>query len=253
MSWLTKTARKLPAVQALQSVAYWLATLPTQISAVRAGENLIAIDNDYGRFFARPFTKTISQTNPTHQIKLQKWIRSSPKGIFIDVGAGVGLFANTALKQGNASRVYAFESNPSSYPLLLKHISANNLNAEPVHAAISKSAGTLEMPPNTVHTKSSSTCGGSGVQVPTIAFDHFAAEHEINPADIGCVRISSYGHEISALEGMQKTLHELPGDTRVIVEIIETGRPAEKTIAFVKWCGYELTDQSGRHHLFTKQ
>jgi hypothetical protein len=48
-------------------------------------------------------------------------------------------------------------------------------------------------------------------------------------------------------------LHGLPTGARVIVEITETGEPAEKTIAFVKWCGYELTDQVGKNHLFVKQ
>jgi FkbM family methyltransferase len=249
---LTQTARSFRAFQLIQSVLYWLVTLPTQISAVWRGDSIITIDNEYGRFFARPFTKTVGQTNPAHQIRLQEWIQNSPEGVCIDIGADAGVFTNSALNHGTSSRVYAFEPNPSSYPLLLKHISANDLNAEPVHAAVSKSSGTLEMPPNTVHTKSSSTCGGSGVQVPTVSLDQFAEENELAPEDIGVIKIKSLGHELSALEGMQKTLHELSAGTRLIVRIDTVGEAKEKTIAFIKWCGFQARQQFGDYYLFTK-
>lgn len=240
------------AITFLSQLYYQTIWLPTQLRAVFAGDNLIRIENELGVFFARPLTSTVSQTSPAYQPTIQRWIKQAPAGIFIDAGAGAGLFTNIALASGSATKAFSFEPNPSEYPLLLKHISANNLNAEAVHAALARNQGSMEMPPNTVHTQSSSACGGSGVQVPTISFDQFVADKEINPEDIGCIRISSYGHELSALEGMQRTLHKLPTGARVIVEISESAAK-EKTIAFVKWCGFELTDTSGKYHLFVKQ
>lgn len=252
-SWWRKQAKHSKIFTFLYQLYYQLRWLPKQLRAVYNGDNLIRITNQLGVFFARPLTSTISQTSPAHQPTVQQWMQKAPAGIFIDLGAGPGLFTTVALKSGSATKVYSFEPNPAEYPLLVKHIADNNPKAEPVHAALAKNSGSMEMPPNTVHTQSSSVCGGSGVQVPTIAFDQFTAENDIDPNEISCIKISSYGHEISALEGMQKTLHELPTDARVIVEITETGKPAEKTIAFVKWCGYELADHAGKNHLFVKQ
>jgi len=251
--WLTEKARRYALVRPLQSMVYWLYHLLAQITTVWQGDNLIAVTNNYGRFFARPFTQTISETNPASNCQLQAWINDSPEGIFVDIGAGVGLLTNSALRYGSARRVFAFEPNPSSYPLLLKHISANNLNAEPVHAALGKSDGTLEMPPNTVHTKSSSTCGGSGVRVPTVSLDQFTAKQDINPKDITAIKVDSNGHELPALEGMQKTLHTLPEDAHLIVFVSTMGDAKDKTIAFIKWCEFTQKDQSGRYYLFTKK
>jgi FkbM family methyltransferase len=250
--WLTEKAQRYVLVRPLQSLVYWLYQLPAQITAVWQGKNLITISNNYGRFFARPFTQTVSKTNPASNRQIQSWINESPEGIFVDIGAGVGLLTNSALGYGSARKVFAFEPNPSSYPLLLKHISANNLNAEPIHAALGKSAGTLEMPPNTVHTKSSSTCGGSGVRIPTVSLDQFAADQDINRKEITTIKVDSHGHELPALEGMQKTLHALPEDARLIVRISTMGDARDKTLAFIKWCGFTQKDQSGGYYLFTK-
>jgi FkbM family methyltransferase len=253
ISWLTDKAQTSPPFRPFQQIIYWLYQFPAQIRAVWRGENLIPVTNTYGQFFARPFTQTIGQTNPASDCQLQSWINDSPKGILIDIGAGVGLFTNSALRHGSAQNVYAFEPNPSSYPLLLKHISANNRNAEPIHAALGKSDGTLEMPPNTVHTKSSSTCGGSGVRVPTVSFDQFIDKQDINPKDITTIKVDSKGHELPALEGMQKTLHALPEDARLIVRISTMGNARDKTLAFIKWCGFQKGQTSGSYHLFIKQ
>jgi len=253
LSWVTSKAQSNSLLRPLQSLVYWLYHFPAQITAVWHGDNLIAITNNYGRFFARPFTQTISETNPASDCRIQSWINESPEGIFVDIGAGIGLFANSALRHGSARKVFAFEPNPSSYPLLLKHISANNLNAEPTHAALGRSAGTLEMPPNTVHTKSSSTCGGSGVRVPTVSFDQFIADRDIDPGEISVIKLKSLGHELPALEGMQKTLHALPEDARLIVRISTMGDARDKTLAFIKWCGFAQKNQSSGYYLFTKK
>jgi len=252
LSWLTNKAPTSQLLRLVQHILYWLYQLPAQIRAIWRGENLIPITNNYGQFFARPFTQTISETNPASNRRLQTWINESPEGVFVDIGAGVGLFTNSALRRGSARKVFAFEPNPSSYPLLLKHVSANNLNAEPVHAALGKSAGTLEMPPNTVHTKSSSTCGGSGVRVPTVSFDQFIADRDIDPKEVGVIKLKSLGHELPALEGMQKTLHALPEDSRLIVRISTMDDAKDKTLAFIKWCGFTQEGQSGGYYLFAK-
>ncbi len=252
-SWLRQWVRQSAVARLVFQLYYNLRWLPKQIRAVWNGKNLLEITNSRGIFYARPLTNTVTQTSPAFQPHIQRWIQNAPEGVYIDIGAGVGGFVTTALKDGLATEAIAFEPNPSVYPLLLKHVSANNLSAETVHAALTQDEGMMEMPPNTVHTQSSSVCGGSGVQVPTISFDQFIADKEIGPDDIGCIKISSYGHELAALEGMQQTLHKLPADARVIVEITETGDPKDKTIAFIKWCGFELADTSGKHYLFIKQ
>jgi FkbM family methyltransferase len=252
VNWLRKTATHTKLAQLLFHLYYNLRWLPKQIQAVFRGDNLIRIENERGIFFARPLTTTVNQTSPVYQSTVKTWITEAPEGVFIDAGAGAGLFTNTALTHGAATKAFAFEPNPSEYPLLLKHISENDLNAEAVHAALAKSSGMMEMPPNSVHTKSSSVCGGSGVQAPTVSLDGFLKEHDINPADIGAIRVESYGHELSALEGMQKALHSLTSKARLIVHIPES--PAkDKTKAFIKWCGFQLSAASDDNHLFIKQ
>lgn len=232
---------------------YTLRWLPKQLSAVWRGENIIMINNRLGNFHARPLTDTVAETDPAYEARLHDWVTEAPEGVFIDIGASVGLYAKLAENEGSATAVWALEPNPSVYPLLVKNISANQLNAEPVHAAASQRAGSLELAPNTVHTKSSATCGGSGVTVPTVSVDDFTVEHDIDPGNIGCIKIDVDGHELPALEGMQRTLRSLQPGARVFLEVWNMADTTEKTLAFVKWCGFELADQLGNNYLFIKQ
>ncbi len=233
-------------------VFYVIRLLPAQIRAVYKGENTIEIENELGTFAARPLTDTVTKTDPTFESHLHKWVTRAPEGFLVDVGANVGFYTNLALKRGNATGVYAFEPNPDVYPLLVKNIKNNNLEADAIHAAVSESEGSLTLAPNTVHTGASNVCGGSGVQVPAVSFDDFAGEHEIDPKSISCIKIDVEGHELSALQGMQRTLHELQPKSRLFVEIWSNSEAQEKTIAFIKWCGFKQIDQTGDNYLFKK-
>jgi len=148
LGWWRRQAKHSKIFTFLYQLYYQLRWLPKQLHAVYNGDNLIRITNQLGIFFARPLTSTVGQTSPAHQPTVQQWMQKAPAGIFIDVGAGPGLFTTVALKSGSATKAYSFEPNPAEYPLLVKHTAENDLKAESVHAALAKNSGSMEMPPN---------------------------------------------------------------------------------------------------------
>jgi FkbM family methyltransferase len=233
-------------------ILYFLTLLPAQIQALQTADQLVQIDNRLGRFYARPFTDTVKKTDQKLKTYLHHWVTDAPEGVFIDIGADVGLFSFLSLKRGNAKSVVAFEPNPSVYPLLVKNVAANDLPVKAVHAGVSRSAGSMTLAPNTVHTNTTTTCGGSGVNIDSIDLDTFLQNEEIAALDIGCIKISLEGHELPALEGMQKTLHNMTPNTHLFVEISEYGKPADKTRAFIKWNGFKLADSAGKNYLYKK-
>lgn len=238
----------------LHRIYYLLRWLPAQLKAAWQDQPTVEIENTLGQFTALPLTDTVSKSDPTFEAHLHRWVTEAPTGVFIDVGANVGLYTRLALTEGASSEAFAFEPNPAVYALLTKNIADNDLAAEAINAAVSRESGRLNLAPHSVHTGGTSVCGGgSGVAVASVSLDAFLAKREIDPEEISCIKIDIEGHELSALEGMQRTLHKMPTGARLFVEVWSTNEAQEKTLAFIKWLSFERVEKSGSNYLFEKQ
>jgi|AntRauTorcE11897_2_1112592.scaffolds.fasta_scaffold18450_2 FkbM family methyltransferase len=227
--------------------------LPAQLQAVWNNQPTVEIRNELGRFTALPLTNTIRETDPTHNIKLHPWITEAPPGIFMDVGAGSGLFTRLAVTEGAITKAYAFEGNPAVYSLLLKNIADNNLDAEGFNIAISREAGSMNLAPHSVNTGHTSSCSGkSGVNVAARPLDDFVSVRQVNPSDISLIRIESDGYELSALGGMQHTIKNMRPGSRLMVRLWNGKQASDMTFSFIKWSGFREIDHQGEYYLFEK-
>lgn len=234
-------------------IYHHLRWLPTQIRAAWNNQPTIEITNELGRFTALPLTGTIKESDPTYLAHLHNWVTDTPPGIFIDAGAGSGLFTRLAVTEGAARKAYAFEPNPSLYALLLKNIADNDLAAEGLNAALSREVGSLNLAPHSAGTGHTSSCSGrSSMHVHTFPLDSFLATREINPSEISCIRVVSEGHELAALAGMRDTLQAMQPGTRLMLRMWSDGSDNESTQAFIKWAGFRQIARRGDYHLFEK-
>lgn len=133
-----------------------------------------------------------------------------PNGIFIDVGANIGVQSIYALASGAFARAIAIEPEPHNFALLERNLRLNGLERriEAVEAAASADAGHLQLVRHHKNHGAHSAEGGFGkhgmdiLRVPAITLDGLLVRQGVAPEQVGLVKIDVEGHELAVLEGM---------------------------------------------------
>lgn len=106
-----------------------------------------------------------------------------PGMLVVDIGATIGLFALAAAKKDASISVYALESNPAVFPILLENIHLNQLkNIYPIHGTIS----------------SPETPGE------TTTLEQLLLEYHLK--HVHCIKITAGGAELPVLQGAKNLL-----------------------------------------------
>ena len=140
-------------------------------------------------------------------------------GVFVDVGASMGLFSLVAARTvGPSGRVFSFEPSTRDFKRLAEHLELNRLdNVKATHLAIADSIGsatlTIASEAHSGHNTIGSAFGHQGIEaigaerVRTTTLDHFLDCHEVNRLDL--VKLDIEGSELKALSGMRGAFERL--------------------------------------------
>lgn len=135
-------------------------------------------------------------------------------GIFIDIGANIGLMSLHAAKILNGrGKVLSFEPLSSTYDILLQNIKLNNFgNIEAENIAIGSKNGNVDIFDNIAITRGSSSLikpnyTESSNRIPIKRLDEYLEEHRIN-SNINCIKIDVEGWELEVLKGANTTLSD---------------------------------------------
>lgn len=241
----------------------WLAMVKTRGLLIRSGLlrlrlgplDVNALLFGLGFRLAPPFKHDISVTLPTGQTLLVPAGHSAgrvyatntyeqdvtklflslvkPGMTVVDLGAHLGYYTLLAsaltVPKG---RVFAFEPDPTYYPLLLHNLAANGCeNVTVVAEAVSRERGEALL-------WSEAGAGGSNlfartgafpntqVRVPVTTLDHFLARQGWPAVDL--IKMDIEGAEAAALEGMVELSRRCPG-LCLIVEVLPRGLAAAGT------------------------
>lgn len=133
-----------------------------------------------------------------------------PRGVFIDVGASVGVYSVVASKLvGSEGTVLAFEPGAETYPVLVKNVNELNSvgNVETFQLAVSDAVGSARL----YHVIGASLYSLAGSRdadewepVRTTALDHIVRERQL-PV-VSCIKIDAEGAETLVLHGAAETL-----------------------------------------------
>jgi FkbM family methyltransferase len=150
------------------------------------------------------FEAAVTATEAVGALQPGKW--------FIDCGANIGTQTIYAMRSGKFCGAVAIEPEPHNLDLLRRNLAINGLS-ERVHvvaAAASRQSGSATLvrdqhnfgahsiEPNWSNTP------GSTLTVETRSIDSIMASFNIAPEDVGLVWIDVEGHEMEALQGMQR-------------------------------------------------
>jgi FkbM family methyltransferase len=132
-------------------------------------------------------------------------------GIFIDVGANIGLMTlHAASILQRSGRVVAFEPVPNVYQLLQQNVDINNFsNVKAENSAVGATNGTMDIYQNLDVNRGSATLSRSNdavppITVPVVALDDYVRRNTIR--DIACMKIDVEGWELEVLRGAHDTL-----------------------------------------------
>jgi FkbM family methyltransferase len=156
----------------------------------------------WGRYFAA-----------TYELENYQYLKQKlkPDGVFLDVGAHLGLFSIAASKILKNGKVYAFEPTNSTFKVLSKILQFNNCkNVEAFQAAVSNKNGEIEFY-NGIEDGSNANSivnkdevkNKFSTKVKTLTIDAFCEEHIIKPSFI---KIDAEGAELDVLRGAKITL-----------------------------------------------
>jgi FkbM family methyltransferase len=129
-----------------------------------------------------------------------------PDGIFLDVGANIGLHTLAVARQLRSGRAIAFEPHPVNFQILARNIGRNGIRvATPIEAALSDAVGTVRAQANPATGNwSMKAQGAQAVEIKTLTLDHFVAEHRL--ARIDAIKLDVEGHEPQVLLGGRDAL-----------------------------------------------
>jgi FkbM family methyltransferase len=179
-------------------------------------------------------------------------------GVFVDVGASVGLFSLLgARKVGPSGRVFSFEPSVRDFKRLAEHLELNRLdNVKATRLAIADSIGsatlTIASEAHSGHNTIGSAFGHQGIEaigaerVRTTTLDHFLDCHQVNRLDL--VKLDIEGSELKALSGMRGALERLRPS--LMFEVFEAaleinGASVDALEAILKEYRYSLWDIDG--------
>lgn len=151
--------------------------------------------------------------NGTYEYGTMKLLEEilAEEGIFIDVGANIGLMSLHAAKILNGrGKVLSFEPLPNTYNMLLQNIALNNIeNIKAENIAIGNTQGSVEIFENLAINRGASSLispdqNAAGHKVRVMPLDTYLKEQQIN--NVICIKIDVEGWELEVLKGSIRTL-----------------------------------------------
>ncbi len=139
----------------------------------------------------------------------------SPDGIFLDVGANIGLFSLYVARLFPGASIHAFEPLPLHVKRLNRSIAQSGIKNVKVHEkCLGASKSYLELYLHTNNSGGHSTRKdqiddherGTSIQVEVVDLDSFLTSRDRSKVDV--IKIDVQGAEWSVLQGAQKTLME---------------------------------------------
>jgi FkbM family methyltransferase len=169
----------------------------------------------------------------------------SAADVVIDIGAHIGYYSCLAASVRPDARVIAIEASPENGLVVSSNATLNGFNVELHNSAFSNFPGRV----NFEITEASDNCGLSGhpnsptvgqIDVVSITGDDLA----ITPNQRIVVKIDVEGHELSALQGLEKILSEAK-DVRILLEfnvkcILLTGQSPSAVLQWIWDHGYKI-------------
>jgi|GEM_PF-1331774 len=147
---------------------------------------------------------------------------ADPKGVFIDVGANIGLISLFVSRTfSNSIRIYAFEPLPSTFNILNENIKLNEVNnIIPLRKGLGSSNKNAEIfESNSINRGASSFVKEStnvdGFQTEIIKLDDFVQDESID--SINCIKIDVKGWELEVLKGAE-SIFSAPNAPACIIE-----------------------------------
>lgn len=133
-------------------------------------------------------------------------------GLFVDVGANIGVHSIYALSSGAFDGALAIEPEPNNFSLLERNIRLNGLEQRiaAIQAAASTCSGQLQLMRHRRNHGAHSVEGtfvkhaSDSVSIAALSLDDILARQSISAVDVALVKIDVEGHELAVLEGMHK-------------------------------------------------
>ena len=131
--------------------------------------------------------------------------RLPPGGVFVDVGAHIGVYSLIAARAvGAAGRVFAVEPQAACCTHVRTNVDLNRLtNVVVVQAAAGDADGAVSFATNSRSMGGMVAAGGNSV-VPMVRLDTFAREHQLDTIDV--LKLDAAGNEHAALVGADALL-----------------------------------------------
>lgn len=216
----------------------------------------IIITNELGTFSVNPKNDSLTKSMPSFEHGHHDWLATPRhRQLFVDIGANIGFYSFLAVKQYGYERVLAFEPNPHTYKRLMKNIALNKradvITALPVGVGGASDEAVLNIRPE--HTGASSFIKVAGasfptVRVPVTTLDEVLRERNINPHDIGFIKIDVEGYEHHVLSGMQDTLREVVPATCLFIEVHPRAPDASSTHELLRASDFALMRHTPQHN-----
>lgn len=137
--------------------------------------------------------------------------------IVLDCGANCGIFSVFAAQRTSA-QVHSFEPTSQNFETLQKNIELNKLQN-----VVTNNIGVGDKNENkTIHIHKENFCHAINLedmdqekiageeQITIVTIDSYLKKHDINPKDIGFVKIDGEGYELPTLKGMETVLEQNP-------------------------------------------
>jgi FkbM family methyltransferase len=147
----------------------------------------------------------------------------------LDVGANLGLYTLLLARlTGEAGHVFAFEPEPNLFSVLCENCAANNaVNVTPFQCAAGEANGRATFQRATFNS-GDNRLGGSKPGAQSIEVEVARLDEVLSVQTVQFIKLDVQGHELAALNGMQRMLESSP-DVRVLFEFWPAGLRAANT------------------------
>lgn len=172
-------------------------------------------------------------TYPSWEKKVKKAIREAPRGLFIDVGANIGVLSVYASKVG--FDVIAFEAIPEVFAALQTNFEANHVHGFAQNFALWSRSELLRMKRDRKNAVLSKVDPEGDIEMAAVPLDSFSLWPTV-------VKIDVEGAELEVMKGMGRTLER--AHPVLIYESYLGTKPAACK-GFLKAFGYEVEKLDG--------